>query len=232
MKYFPETTNYDMDTCAGKAQYLAHTEIEPIKLLIEHTQLSLNVSIRSLGQCIQKYDMTSRFKESSDCSNVQMIMTSRVAPLAYQSIILILMSLMEEAFKCWCRMIEIINDSCPDFDTEFRGKRKGELEKTFDYLQEYTQIKDIESDGDWEKIRAIRTARNAVVHHGGRVPEKSKELLEKYNIGMREEDNSVYIDKDTINDIYNTVISFVDRIFEKGVVLERQSFSGEKVRGR
>ena len=49
---------------------------------------------------------------------------------------------------------------------------------------------------------------------------------------MREEDNSVYIDKDTINDIYNTVISFVDRIFEKGVVLERQSFSGEKARGR
>ena len=131
------------------------------------------------------------------------------------------MSLMEEAFKCWCRMIEIINDSCPDFDTEFRGKRKGELEKTFDYLQEYTQIKDIESDEDWEKIRAIRTARNAVVHHGGRVPEKSKELLEKYNIGMREEDNSVYIDEDTMNDIYDTVLSFIDRIFEKGVISEK-----------
>lgn len=221
MKYFTEITNYDMDTCAGKAQYLAHTEIEPIKLLIEHTQLSLNDTIRSLGECIQKYDRTNQFKESCDCSNVQMAMASRVAPLAYQSIILILMSLMEEAFKCWCRMIEIVNDSCPSFDTEFRDKRKGELEKTFDYLQEYTQIKDIENDEDWEKIRAIRTARNPVVYHGGRVPEKSKELLEKYNIGMREEDNSVYIDEDTMNDIYDTVLSFIDRIFEKGVIFEK-----------
>ena len=185
MKYFPDITNYNMDTCAGKAQYLAHIEIEPIKLLIEHTQLSLNSSIRSLGECIQKYDRINLFK------------------------------------ACWCRMLEIIDDGCPDFDKEFRGKRKGELEKTFDYLQEYTQIKDIESDEDWEKIRAIRTARNAVVHHGGRVPEKSKELLEKYNIGMREEDNSVYIDEDTMNDIYDTVISFIDRIFEKGIALEK-----------
>ncbi len=221
MKYFPDITNYNMDTCAGKAQYLAHIEIEPIKLLIEHTQLSLNSSIRSLGECIQKYDRINLFKASSNCSNVQMIMASRVAPLAYQSILLMLMSLMEEAFKCWCRMPEIIDDGCPDFDKEFRGKRKGELEKTFDYLQEYIQIKDIESDEDWEKIRAIRTARNAVVHHGGRVPEKSKELLEKYNIGMREEDNSVYIDEDTMNDIYDTVISFIDRIFEKGIALEK-----------
>lgn len=221
MKYFPEITNYDMDTCAGKAQYLAHIEIEPIKLLIEHTQVSLDSSIRSLGECAQEYDRTSQFKESCDCSNVQMIMAARVAPLAYQSIILILMSLMEESFKCWCRMIEIVNDSCPNFAREFKSKRKGELEKSFDYLQKYTQIKDIESDEAWEKIRAIRTARNAVVHHGGRVPEKSRELLEKYNIGMREEDNSVYIDEDTMNDIYDTVVAFIDRIFEKGVALEK-----------
>ena len=221
MKYFPEVTNYDMDTCAGKAQYLAHTEIEPIKLLIEHTQLSLNESIRLLGECSQKYDRTSQFNESCDCSNVQMIMASRVAPLAYQSIILILMSLMEEAFKCWCRMLEIVTNDCPNFDKEFRYNRKGELEKAFDYLQEYTQIKDIESDESWEKIRAIRTARNAVVHHGGRVPEKSKDLLKKYNIGMREEDNFVYIDENTMKDIYATVLSFIDRIFGKGVILEK-----------
>ena len=62
MKYFPDITNYNMDTCAGKAQYLAHIEIEPIKLLIEHTQLSLNSSIRSLGECIQKYDRINLFK--------------------------------------------------------------------------------------------------------------------------------------------------------------------------
>lgn len=232
MEFFPEMTDYDMDTCAGRAQYLAHTEIEPIKLLIEHTQFSLSVSIETLGECVQKYDKTRRFEESCSCSDIQMIMVSLVAPLAYQSIMLILMSLMEEAFKCWCRTIGIVNDDCPSFDTDFQGKRKGELEKAFDYLQEYTRIKDIENDEDWENIRAIRTARNAVVHQGGRVPEKSKELLEKYNIEMREEDNSVYIDKDTLNDIYNTVISFVDRIFEKGVVLERQSFSGEKAGGR
>ena len=46
-------------------------------------------------------------------------------------------------------------------------------------------------------------------------------MLEKYNIGMREEDNSVYIDEDTMNDIYDTVLSFIDRIFEKGVISEK-----------
>lgn len=228
MEYFPEMTDYDMDTCAGRAQYLAHTEIEPIKLLIEHTQFSLSVSIESLGECVQKYDKTHRFEESCSCSDIQMIMGSLVAPLAYQSIMLILMSLMEEAFKCWCRTIGIVNDGCPSFDTGFKGKRKGELEKTFDYLQEYTQIKDVENDEDWEKIRAIRLARNAVVHHGGRVPEKDKKLLEKYNMETNEEDNSVYIDKETMNDIYDTVLSFIDRIFEKGVILEKQSFSDKK----
>ena len=38
---------------------------------------------------------------------------------------------------------------------------------------------------------------------------------------MREEDNSVYIDEDTMNDIYDTVFSFIDRIFEKGVISEK-----------
>ena len=187
MKYFPDIAEYNVDTCAGKAQYLAHMDIEPIKLLIEYNKLSLNSSIQVLGESIQKYDLTNQFRESCACSNLQVIMAARVAPLTYQAIILMLMSLLEEAFKCWCRMIGIVDKMCPKFDTQFRSKKKGELEKTFDYIQKYAKVKDIECDEDWEKIRAIRAARNAIVHHGGRVPEKNRKLLEKYNIGMREQ---------------------------------------------
>lgn len=38
---------------------------------------------------------------------------------------------------------------------------------------------------------------------------------------MKKEDNSVYIDGYTMNDIYDIVLAFIDRIFKKDVIFEK-----------
>lgn len=217
MRYFPDVSDFNIDTTAGKAQYLAHSDLEPVEFLIEHNEATLNGTINHLGSEIRKYDENHMMRESAECSNMQMIMASRVCSLSYQSVLLIIVSLLEEAFKCWCRILAQTDVSIQSFNAYQNHHKGADLETAFGYIQTNSTTKGITDDALWEKITAIRAARNAIVHCGGRVPEAKRELLKKYKIGMREEDFSVYIDAETIKDIFNSVMTFMDRIFNKGI---------------
>ena len=53
-----------------------------------------------------------------------------------------------------------------------------------------------------------------IVHNGGRVKESARTKMNQFNIGMREEDYSLYIDHETIKEMYEEIIGFVDRVMK------------------
>jgi hypothetical protein len=222
MEYFPNIEDFNLDTCTGKVQYLAHCDLEPVKALIEQTKISTQATIEIFGETAIEFDENSEHYLASKYYDLQGVFAARVVPMSYQSVLLITFSLFEEAIKTWCRMLKIENEAIEDFDSFLKSYHLGELERAIRYIEKYSKMTSIEKDPLWDKIRSIRTARNAIVHNGGRVEEKYRKYLEKSNIGMREEDFSVYIDYETISDIYDTIMEFVDRIFSQGISCENE----------
>jgi hypothetical protein len=220
MEYFPSVENYDMSTCVGKVQYLAHCDLEPIKLLIEQTKLSTQATIETFGESAVQFDETDEHYLASKYYDLQTVFAARVVPMSYESVLLITFSLFEESIKTWCRILGIEDDKKVKYDLFLKVKNEGELERAIRYIEQYTKMSGINKNPLWNKIRSIRTARNAIVHNGGRVDENKRKYLDEFMIGMREEDHSVYIDYETITDIYNTIIEFLDGIFSQGVDLE------------
>ena len=222
MECFPNIEDFNLDTCTGKVQYLAHCDLEPVKALIEQTKIFTQATIEFFGDTAIKFDENSEHYLATKYYDLQVVFAARVVPLSYQSVLLITFSLFEESIKTWCRMLAIENEALEDFDLFLKGNRLGELERAISYIEKYSKMSDIQKDPLWDKIRSIRTARNAIVHNGGRVDEKNRKYLDKFNIGMRQEDFGVYIDYETISDMYNTIMEFSDRIFSQGVNLERE----------
>ena len=95
-----------------------------------------------------------------------------------------------------------------------RKKSDHGIEKACAYLKEYAHVTEVKQDPNWGYIDAIRTARNMLVHNGGRVVDKYREKMNQYGIGMREEDFCVYIDDETINKMHGAIIEFIDRVFK------------------
>ncbi|WP_312433278.1 hypothetical protein [Lacrimispora sp.] len=217
MRYFPSVEDFNLDTCTGKVLYLAHCDLDPIKALIEQTKISTQAMVGIFGETAIEFDEKGEHYSASQYFDMQSIFAARVVPLSYQSVLLILFSVFEEAIKTWCRMLKIENDRIEEFDGFLKGRHLGELERAIKYIEKYSKITGIEKDLLWDKIKTIRTARNAIVHNGGRVEEKYRKHLKKFNIGMREEDFGVYIDYETISDIYDTIMEFVDRIFSQAI---------------
>lgn len=211
MRYFPNIGDYNMDTCGGRSLYLAHCDFDPLRGLIEQTEVSTSATVEYFGDLGRKRSDLGDFHSESDAYETQGIFSARVIPLAYQSILLIMVSLLEEAMNTWCRAVKLTDNSFPELkDFKSRG---GVIEKAVDYLKQFAQIQGIKQDPQWEYITVIRDTRNMVVHNGGRVKEEFRDKFNKYSIGMREEDFGVYLDYDTILTMYNAILDFIDRVF-------------------
>lgn len=221
MKYFPSVEDYNMDTCAGRSLYLAHCDFDPLQGLIDQTNISTQATVKYFGELAHQATKRDDMQAECEAYDAQSIFAAKVIPLAYESILLIMVSRLEEALNTWCRSIHIANPECPELqDYHIRG---GVIEKAATYIKEYAHIDNIKQDPQWEYVTAIRDARNMVVHNGGRVKEEYREKFVRLNIGMREEDFGVYIDYDTIVNMYRAVIEFIDRIFR----LEENNFGGD-----
>jgi hypothetical protein len=211
MKYFPSVENYNMDTCSGRSLYLAHCDFDPLQGLIDQTKISTQATVEYFGQLAHEATEHGDMRTACEASDTQGIFAARVIPLAYESILLIMVSRLEEAMNTWCRSIHIRDPACPELkDYSARG---GVIEKAAAYLKEYAHIDGIKQNSQWEYVTAIRDSRNMVVHNGGRVKEDYREKLVRFNIGMREEDFSVYVDHDTILNMYRAIVEFMDQVF-------------------
>ena len=214
MNYFPDVSNHDLSTSGGMALYLAHCDLDPILGLIDHTELVLAESLSryELIEC-QATKMKDYYTQSQ-IMDLRAIFRARIEPLSYESIILILISRVEEAFKTWCLIVKDRTDNdIPDFES-FACSKHGALDKPIKYLKDYGHVVGIKADPLWDYITAICVIRNAIVHHGGRITgEKNLEKMERYNFDIFFEDNRIYLEIDTIRKIYQKVVEFIDRVF-------------------
>lgn len=223
MKYFPDGQDYNMHTCEGRSLYAAHCDFDPIQGLIDQTKISTQATIKYFGELGRTCDRNGDWKAGVEAYDVQGIFTARVVPLAYESILLIMVSKLEEAMNTWCRAVSISNSQFQDYK-DFNSRERG-LEKAVDYLKKIAGIDGIKQDPHWEKVTVTSDARNMVIHNGGRVKEELRKKFDRFEIGMREEDYSLYLDYDAIQEMYHTIIDFMDSVFCIEATRERVNFN-------
>ena len=213
MNYFPSVETFNMNSVDGRALYLAHCDLDPIRALIIHTRIALNATIEYFGDEAQKAGSSGDLYAESNAMDIQSIFASQVASLNYEAVLLILVSRLEEALNTWCRCVHLKNSYSPELKDYSPDRRYGALEKAANYLKAYAGGYSIKSDRAWETITAIRDTRNIIIHNGGRVKAELRPKLEKHRIEMREEDHSVYMDYDTLMWAYEEILQFCDRVY-------------------
>ena len=132
----------------------------------------------------------------------------RVDLLTQYSMLLTMVSLLEEAVNTLCRLYHDINQ----LDKELKDIKGSGLERAAKYLKTVVGIDGFTADKQWEYITAIRDARNMVVHNGGKIY-KDFEKYDKFNIGYREEDHQLYLEYGDIIKMYDVMLDFLDRAF-------------------
>ena len=110
----------------------------------------------------------------------------RVDLLTQYSLLLTMVSLLEEAVNTLCRLYHNINH----LDKEVKDIKGSGLERAAKYLKDVVGIDGFTADKQWEYITVIRDARNMVVHNGGRIY-KEFDKYDKFKIVYREEDHQL-----------------------------------------
>lgn len=160
-------------------------------------------------------DMAQEAREKDDFRTESWAMTSgtlqacRVDILTQYSLLLTMVSLLEEAVNTLCR----IHKDLGQFTTELKDVKGAGLERAAKYLKDVVGISGFKADQSWEYITTIRDCRNMVVHNGGRIKDDLKPKCDKFNIGYREEDSQLYIEYADVMKFYEAILDFMDRAF-------------------
>lgn len=205
---FPDMEHYEMGKAGDMALYLAHCDFYPFRSVIENNKIALDI----IGESYRS--LATEAREKNDFITEQWAMTSgalhscRVDLLTQYSLLLTMVSLLEEAVNTLCRLYHDINQ----LDKELKDIKGSGLERAAKYLKTVVGIDGFTADKQWEYITAIRDARNMVVHNGGRIY-KDFEKYDKINIGYREEDHQLYLEYGDIIKMYDAMLDFLDRAF-------------------
>lgn len=205
---FPDMEHYDIGKPGEMALYLAHCDFYPFRSVIENNKIALDVIDESYR------NLATEANQRNDFITEQWAMTSgtlhscRVDLLTQYSLLLTMVSLLEEAVNTLCRLYHDINQ----LDKELKDIKGSGLERAAKYLKTVVGIDGFTADKQWEYITAIRDARNMVVHNGGRIY-KDFEKYDKFNIGYREEDHQLYLEYGDIVKMYDAMLDFLDRAF-------------------
>ena len=205
---FPDMEHNDMGKAGDMALYLAHCDFYPFRSVIENNKIALDIIDESYR------NLATEARENNDFITEQWAMTSgtlhscRVDLLTQYSLLLTMVSLLEDAVNTLCRLYHDINQ----LDKELKDIKGSGLERAAKYLKTVVGIDGFTADKQWEYIRAIRDARNMVVHNGGRIY-KDFEKYDKFNIGYREEDHQLYLEYGDIIKMYDAMLDFLDRAF-------------------
>lgn len=205
---FPDMSYYDMHKPGEMALYMAHCDLYPFKSVIENNKIALEVIGKSY------HEMSQEAREHDDFLTEQWAMTSgllhssRVYLYTQYSLLLTMVSLLEESVNTLCRVYKNMLSLSKDLK-DIKGSG---LERAAKYLKTEVHIQNFTNDQEWEYITAIRDARNMVVHNGGRLV-RDFDKFDKFQIGYREEDKQLYLECQDIEKMYDAIMGFIDRAF-------------------
>lgn len=205
---FPDMSFYDMSKPGDMALYLAHCDFFPFRSVIENNKNALDAIAESY------YDFAEKARRNNDFITESWAMTSgslhscRVNILTQYSLLLTMVSLLEEAVNTLCRIYQ----NTKSLTKELKDIKGSGLERAVKYLKEEVNVKGFSENKNWEYITAIRDARNMVVHNGGRLT-KDFAKFDKFGIGYREEDKQLYLEYQDIVKMYDAILGFIDSSF-------------------
>lgn len=205
---FPDMKYYDMRKVGEMALYLAHCDFYPFLSVIENNKIALDMIGESYGQIAEE----ARVKDDFICEQWAMVSgtlhSSRVDLLTQYSLLLTMVSLLEESVNTLCRLYYDLNH----LEKELKDIKGRGLERAVKYLKEVVGIVGFTTDKQWEYITTIRDARNMIVHNGGRIY-KDFDKYDKFKIGYREEDYRLYLEHCDIVKMCDAILDFMDRAF-------------------
>lgn len=205
---FPDMEYYDMKKAGDMALYLAHCDFFPFKSVIENNKIALDAINKNYWRLLKEAREQNDFVTEEWAMLSGSLHTCRVDLLTQYSLLLTMVSLLEEAVNTLCRIYHSMNH----LDKELEDIKGSGLERAAKYLKDVVGIDGFTSDRQWEYITAIRDARNMVVHNGGRI-RKDFEKYDKFKIGYREDDHQLYLEYDDIVKMYDAILDFMERAF-------------------
>lgn len=207
---FPDGNDYDISKIGQLTLYGVHLDYYALKGLIETTNDSVRKMQETYKMDIVMADDFGDMYTSSKAATSQALYSAKVVPMAYTSILLMMIATLEEAFNCLCRSYWIKNKYSVQYE-DLHGKG---LDRAIAYLDKVVGVKGIKQNPDWDFVKTARDARNMIVHNGGRVKKNDKGKYEKYDFYIREEDNMLMFDYEKISEIFNGVVRFTDSVFK------------------
>lgn len=206
---FPDMSYYDMTKASGMALYLAHCDLYPFRSVIDNSKISLDAIGKSYHEVTKEAQKHNDFVTEQWAMTSGLLHSSRVSLYTQYSLLLIMVSLLEESLNTLCR----IYHNKLNLPKELKDIKGNGLERAAKYLKDEVKVQGFTADKQWEYITAIRDARNMVVHNGGRLV-RYFDKFDKFKIGYREEDKQLYLEYDDIDKMYEAILDFVNRAFK------------------
>lgn len=206
---FPDMAHYDIHKPGEMALYLAHSDFYPFKSVIENNKLAIDLVSEAYRKMANEARNHDDFITESWAMTSGMLQACRVDILTQYSLLLTMISLLEESVNTLCRLYKNILS----LDKDLKDIKGAGLERAAEYLKTVANVKGFKSDPQWEYITTIRDCRNMVVHNGGRIKAEIRPKCDKFAIGYREEDYQLYIEYEDILKFYEAILDFMDRTF-------------------
>lgn len=105
ISYYPVDADIDFSSPGGPARYLAHLELEPIEGLIDYSDKAEEYYMNLMSDKFDKSLQANDFFASSRFLDEREEFSTRIVPLAYDAILIMMMSIFEESFNVWCRIV-------------------------------------------------------------------------------------------------------------------------------
>ena len=106
---FPDMGHYDMGKAGDMALYLAHCDFFPFKSVIENNKIALDAIYESYRSLANKARAKNDFITEEWAMTSESLHTLRVDLLTQYSLLLTMVSLLEEAVNTLCRLYYNIN---------------------------------------------------------------------------------------------------------------------------
>ena len=204
-------SNYAISTPTGEALFWIHADLYPFKHLIETINSGLDVYTSSYFDIANKARKEKDFFTESEYMDKGTIYRARVTPLAYYSILLLLVSILEEGFNTLCRAYKGENN----YNLEFTAISGQGIERCIVYLEKICGVKGIKNHSKWEYVKTIRDIRNKIVHVGGMIDKSDKSLVNRINKFdfFIDEHGEILFEYEDIIKIYDAILEFTNDVF-------------------
>lgn len=213
---FPDLNDYNSNDIRSLFLYSWHFELFGLKELIDNTNRSISEKIKNN---IEKSLIALDDFYEHDRLIMEVQMYHKIIPLAFQSYVLTLYSIVEASFERYCKMCE----QHMKLKVKLEDIKDKGVTRAVNYLEKVIEVENIKSDSRWGKFTVINSLRNDLIHYCGIVSKKSNIGVYSVELGVEVIDGKIYITYDNIINIYKCIEAFMEFVFTRNFTIKEKS---------